>query len=232
MEDKVIKYEQFCKYLSEEYINELSGEGKKNEYIYGQRPGEKIIIGILDSGTLNDPKGKYRSLPVAKVQFFINNNEKGKLHINLKGNLFYNVVPSFAEQEKIMQEELNKTKFVSKENGEEIEEEPFSEFSMNKIIAKFKRKKIDEHLKDIVIDVEELVKNRKVDFSEEINNRMKNIDFSDAVFFKSREIPERYLSDEETFNKYISTTPQIVRNVKLTKEYRGLGIWRNSRMSK
>lgn len=34
--DKLNKYQEFCNYLKEEYINKLSGESKDDEYIIGE----------------------------------------------------------------------------------------------------------------------------------------------------------------------------------------------------
>lgn len=52
--DKLNKYQEFCNYLKEEYINKLSGESKDDEYIIGERPSDRIVIGLLDSGDLEE----------------------------------------------------------------------------------------------------------------------------------------------------------------------------------
>ena len=90
--DKVDKYQVFCNYLKDEYINRLSGESEEDEYIIGERPSDRIIIGLLDSGDLEDSSKRFESMHLLKVNFFLNKKAKGFLHLNIKGNLFYNVL--------------------------------------------------------------------------------------------------------------------------------------------
>ena len=54
MNNEKEKYQQFCLDLTEKYLKELSGEGENSEYIINNRPSEKILIGILDSGIQNN----------------------------------------------------------------------------------------------------------------------------------------------------------------------------------
>ena len=97
MNEKKI-YQEFCLDLTKKYLDELSGNGEKDDYIYEIRPTEKIAIGILDSGINNDEATRYTSMPMIKVQFYVDSYEAGELSLNLKGNLYYNVLPAYQEQ--------------------------------------------------------------------------------------------------------------------------------------
>ena len=97
MNEKKI-YQEFCWDLTKKYLDELSGNGEKDDYIYEIRPTEKIAIGILDSGINNDEATRYTSMPMIKVQFYVDSHETGELSLNLKGNLYYNVLPTYQEQ--------------------------------------------------------------------------------------------------------------------------------------
>ena len=125
--DKLNKYQEFCNYLKEEYINKLSGESKDDEYIIGERPSDRIVIGLLDSGDLEDESKRFESMHLLKVNFFLNQSAKGVLHINIKGNLFYNVLPNYNDQ-------INNIRI---ENNNDEKEEKIA-----KIVNKFKRIKI------------------------------------------------------------------------------------------
>ena len=129
--NKSEKYQEFCNYIKNEYINKLSGESEEDEYIIGELPSDKIIIGLLDSGDFNDINKQYESMHLVKVNFFINKKAKGLLHVNVKGNLFYNVLPEYKDQ-KINQ---------SSENSDKDDEQ-----KTIKITNKFKRIKIDDNL--------------------------------------------------------------------------------------
>ena len=185
--DELNKYQKFCNYLKEEYINKLSGESKDDEYIIGERPSDRIVIGLLDSGDLKDESKRFESMHLLKVNFLLNENASGVLHINIKGNLFYNVLPDYKDQN------IN----IKIENNDGKDQD------CAKIINKFKRIKIDEELKNIHVKVEELIKNKKVDLSEEVNSRINNIKMSDSIYYKNRTIPIEKLSNEKTFYDFI-----------------------------
>ena len=76
MNKKQKQYQKFCGLLKDEYLGKLRGEGKENEYIYNQRPTEKLMIGILDSGIQNEESRRYTSMPMVKVQLFLNKEAK------------------------------------------------------------------------------------------------------------------------------------------------------------
>ena len=133
--DKVDKYQVFCNYLKDEYINRLSGESEEDEYIIGERPSDRIIIGLLDSGDLDDSSKRYESMHLLKVNFFLNKKAKGFLHLNIKGNLFYNVLPDYKDQ-------------ISDKKPEDTNED--KQERVTKIVNRFKRIKIDNELKQIV----------------------------------------------------------------------------------
>ena len=158
--EKLDKYQQFCNYLKDEYINKLSGESENDEYIIGERPSDRIIIGLLDSGDLGDSSKRFESMHLLKVNFFLNKKAKGLLHLNIKGNLFYNVLPNYKDQ-------------VSDKKTEDTNED--KKERATKIVNKFKRIKIDNELKDIVINVQELIQNRGINVSQEVNARIKKI---------------------------------------------------------
>lgn len=64
--DKLNKYQEFCNYLKEEYINKLSGESKDDEYIIGERPSDRIVIGLLVLGDLEDEPKRFESMHLLK----------------------------------------------------------------------------------------------------------------------------------------------------------------------
>lgn len=200
MMNKKEKYQEFCFDLTKKYLDELSGEGKNNEYILNNRPSEKVLIGILDSGIQNSEDTRYTSMPMMKVQFFVNSESKGNFEINISGNLYYNVLPTYDEQMtyvNAMENEIKKRK-INEEDEEKI-------FENDKLVSKFKRVSVNEALKNIEIDIQELIKNGEVDFSDEINKKLYcNLDFSDAVFYNDKTISSKEaLESEEKYNKYI-----------------------------
>ncbi len=186
--NKSEKYQEFCNYIKNEYINKLSGESEEDEYIIGELPSDKIIIGLLDSGDFNDINKQYESMHLVKVNFFINKKAKGLLHVNVKGNLFYNVLPEYKDQ-KINQ---------SSENSDKDDEQ-----KTIKITNKFKRIKIDDNLKDFIVNVEELIKNKHIDLSKEINSRISNLNLEDSIYYRSSSIPKERLCDEKTFLEFL-----------------------------
>lgn len=186
--EKLDKYQQFCNYLKDEYINKLSGESENDEYIIGERPSDRIIIGLLDSGDLGDSSKRFESMHLLKVNFFLNKKAKGLLHLNIKGNLFYNVLPNYKDQ-------------VSDKKTEDTNED--KKERVTKIVNKFKRIKIDNELKDIVINVQELIQNRKVNVSQEVNTRINSINMDDSIYYKSSSIPIEKISDEVTFYDFL-----------------------------
>ena len=186
--DKLNKYQEFCNYLKEEYINKLSGESKDDEYIIGERPSDRIVIGLLDSGDLGDESKRFESMHLLKVNFFLNKSAKGVLHINIKGNLFYNVLPNYNDQ-------INNIRI---ENNNDEKEEKIA-----KIVNKFKRIKIDNELKDIQVNVEKLIEEKRVDLSKEVNSRINKIRMDDSIYYKNRAIPVEKLSNENIFYDFI-----------------------------
>ena len=203
MNDKKTKetYQQFCIDLTKKYLDELSGNGENDEYIYELRPTEKIAIGILDSGIKNDESTRYTSMPMIKVQFYVNSEESGSFDLNLKGNLYYNVLPTYKEQI----EYTNKiNELIKKQDLTEIDEEERKVFSQNEFLPKFKRIRIDSIIKDIKINKKELFSKKKIDFSSQINDKLySSIDLSDAVFYNERNILKEALETEENYNKYV-----------------------------
>ena len=186
--DKLNKYQEFCNYLKEEYINKLSGESKDDEYIIGERPSDRIVIGLLDSGDLEDESKRFESMHLLKVNFFLNKSAKGVLHINIKGNLFYNVLPNYNDQ-------INNIRI---ENNNDEKEEKIA-----KIVNKFKRIKIDNELKDVQVNVEKLIEEKRVDLSKEVNSRINKIRMDDSIYYKNRAIPVEKLSNENIFYDFI-----------------------------
>ncbi len=186
--DKLDKYQEFCNYLKDEYINKLSGESEEDKYIIGERPSDRIIIGLLDSGDLDDSSKRFESMHLLKVNFFLNKNAKGLLHLNIKGNLFYNILPNYKDQ--IFDKKTEDTN----ENKQE---------RTTKIVNKFKRIKIDSELNDIVVNVEELIQNKKINVSEEVNSRIDKINMEDSIYYKNCSIPIEKISDEATFYDFL-----------------------------
>ena len=185
MNEKKI-YQEFCCDLTKKYLDELSGNGEKDDYIYEIRPTEKIAIGILDSGINNDKATRYTSMPMIKVQFYVDSHEAGELSINLKGNLYYNVLPSYQEQ---LEYAIKCEDIIKKQDLTGLDKEEQKVFYQNEFLPKFKRVKIDSIIKDIIINKKELMDNKKIDFSSEINDKLfSSIDLSDAVFYNERNI--------------------------------------------
>ena len=200
MNEKKI-YQEFCLDLTKKYLDELSGNGEKDDYIYEIRPTEKIAIGILDSGINNDEATRYTSMPMIKVQFYVDSYEAGELSLNLKGNLYYNVLPTYQEQ---LEYAKKCEDIIKKQDLTGLDEEEQKVFYQNEFLPKFKRVKIDSIIKDIIINKKELMNNGKVDFSSQINNKLfSSIDLSDAVFYNERNIINDALESEEKYNKYI-----------------------------
>ena len=202
MNEKKI-YQEFCWDLTKKYLDELSGNGEKDDYIYEIRPTEKIAIGILDSGINNDEATRYTSMPMIKVQFYVDSHEAGELSLILKGNLYYNVLPTYQEQ---LAYAKKCEDIIKKQDLTGLEEEEQKVFYQNEFLPKFKRVKIDSIIKDIIINKKELMNNGKVDFSSQINDKLfSSIDLSDAVFYNERNIIKDALESEEKYNKYLRT---------------------------
>lgn len=198
-------YQEFCKDLTKKYLDELSGEGENSDFIIGQRPTEKIAIGILDSGIQNDESARYTSMPMIKVQFYVDSSNIGSLCLNIKGNLYYNILPTYLEEKEYIEkkEKLRKDQSLT-DIDEEEEEENFSK--TEEFVSKFKKIKVDNILKNIIINKSDLLNERKIDFSDEINKKLyESIDLSDGIFFNNnRDILKTSLESEETYNEYIS----------------------------
>lgn len=206
MNNEKEKYQQFCLDLTERYLRELSGEGENSEYIINSRPSEKILIGILDSGIQNDDSTRYTSMPMVKVQFFVNSDDKGELKINISGNLYYNVLPTYEEEIKFIndaKDEIEKRKNLSDESEQNNDEG--INFNRIEIVSKYKKVPIAEIWKDIIISKKELIENGEIDFSDELNNRLyDNIDFTDSVYFDEKEINKEAIKSKESFENYIN----------------------------
>lgn len=194
-------YQKFCLDLVDKYLDELSGNGENDDYIIGKRPTEKIAIGILDSGYDDSEVARYLQMRMIKVQFYVNSNEEGIMNLNLKGNFYYNVVPTY-EEEKKYADELDEE--IKKQDLTSVEEEEHEVFSKHDIVPKYKRIRIDDIIKNISISKKELLTKKQIDFSDEINNRLyDSVDFSDAVFFNTREISKDALESKEKYDEYI-----------------------------
>ena len=206
MNNEKEKYQQFCLDLTERYLRELSGEGENSEYIINSRPSEKILIGILDSGIQNDDSTRYTSMPMVKVQFFVNSDDKGELKINISGNLYYNVLPTYEEEIKFIndaKDEIEKRKNLSDESEQNNDEG--INFNRIEIVSKYKKVPVAEIWKDIIISKKELIENGEIDFSDELNNRLyDNIDFTDSVYFDEKEINKEAIKSKESFENYIN----------------------------
>lgn len=206
MNNEKEKYQQFCLDLTERYLRELSGEGENSEYIINSRPSEKILIGILDSGIQNDDSTRYTSMPMVKVQFFVNSDNQGEIKINISGNLYYNVLPTYEEEIKFIndtKDEIEKRKKLSDELEENNDEE--INFNRIEIVSKYKKVPVAEIWKNIIVSKKELLENGEIDFSDELNSRLyNNIDFSDSVYFDDKEINEEAIKSKESFETYIN----------------------------
>ena len=199
------KYQNFCMDLTDKYLKELSGEGEKSEYIYENRPSEKILIGILDSGIQNDESTRYTSMPMVKVQFYVDSNLDGNFKIDITGNLYYNVLPTYEEELnyiKKFKEEINKRK-----NPDEPEdEENVKKYNRTLIVSKFKKVSVANIWKNIIISKKELLEKGEIDFSSELNNRLyKSVDFSDSVYFNEKEISEDIIKTKEDYDRFIAS---------------------------
>ena len=202
MNKKQKQYQKFCGLLKDEYLGKLRGEGKENEYIYNQRPTEKLMIGILDSGIQNEESRRYTSMPMVKVQFFLNKEAKGLLKLSVTGNLFYNVIPTYDDEIRIRKEELDN--IFRSDQQSDLDKEERETFDREKIYAKYKRIKLDEYLKDIEIQISSLYDGQTIDLTDEINNRISKMKLEEPVFYSSREINEKdVLLNEENYKKYI-----------------------------
>lgn len=206
MDKEKQKYQNFCRDLTERYLKELSGEGENSEYIYNMRPTEKIVIGILDSNIQNDESTRYTSIPIVKVQFFIDNDTTGNYKIDFSGNLYYNVLPTYEEEKEYFEKqkrEKEQRKFDESELQEEIDNN--DKFEKTEFILKYKKISVNDVWKNIVISKKELLEKGKIDISERLNNAIQNLDFSDSVFYDTRDIQATILESKETFEKYIKT---------------------------
>ncbi len=206
MDKEKQKYQDFCKDLTEKYLKELSGEGENSDYIYNMRPTEKIVIGILDSNIKNDEATRYTSIPIVKVQFFINNDITGDFKIDFSGNLYYNVLPTYEEQKEYFEKqeiEREKRKFDDLEPQEEVENS--DNYENTQFILKYKKVSINNIWNNIVISKKDLLENGKIDISDRLNSAIQNLDFGDSVFYDTRDIQKSILSSKEKFEKYIKT---------------------------
>ena len=197
-------YQEFCLDLVDEYLSELSGNGKNDDYIIGQRPTEKIAIGILDSGfnenDIEDSK-RFTQMRMIKVQFYINSLPNGSLKLKLKGNLFYNVIPTYEEAKSFVDKQNDE---IRKQDLTGISAEENELFLSYDIVSKFKRIQIDEIVNNIIVSKDNLLKTNEVDFSDELNKKLYDgIDLSDAVFFNSKKISRDSLISKEKYEQYI-----------------------------
>lgn len=195
------KYQRFCMDLTEKYLKELSGEGENSQYIFNSRPSEKILIGILDSGIQNSEETRYTSMPMAKVQFYVDSNPQGEFNIDISGNLYYNVLPTYEEEMKYVKK-LKDEKEKRKKTEDTVDEDKYNKIE---IVSKFKKVSVKDAWKDIVISKKELLEKREIDFSKQLNDKLyEKIDFSDSVFFSEKVISEDVIKDQGTYEKFLS----------------------------
>ena len=181
------KYQEFCKDLTDRYLKELSGEGENSNYIYNMRPTEKIVIGILDSNIQNDESTRYTSIPIVKVQFFMDNNTTGDYKIDFSGNLYYNVLPTYEEQKDYFEKQKKEKKqrmFDDLEQQEEIES--IDNYDKTQFILKYKKISVNNIWKNIIISKKDLLEKGKINISKRLNDALYSLDFSDSVFFYTR----------------------------------------------
>ena len=163
------KYQEFCKDLTDRYLKELSGEGENSNYIYNMRPTEKIVIGILDSNIQNDESTRYTSIPIVKVQFFMDNNTTGDYKIDFSGNLYYNVLPTYEEQKDYFEKQKKEKKqrmFDDLEQQEEIES--IDNYDKTQFILKYKKISVNNIWKNIIISKKDLLEKGKINISKRI----------------------------------------------------------------
>ncbi len=192
-------YQQFCADLTEKYLKELKGEGENSEYIFESRPSEKVLIGVLDSGIKNDEFMRYTSMPMVKVHFFIDSSDIGKLKIDISGNLYYNVLPTYEEEKEYID------KLQDKQLNSEFEDNNDTRFKIVSLVSKYKKVSMAEVWKNIVISKKDLLENGEIDFSDELNKGLKNINFEDSVYFNKKQIIKEITETKEKFDEYIKT---------------------------
>ena len=206
MDKEKQKYQDFCKDLTNRYLKELSGEGENSDYIYNIRPTEKIVIGILDSNIQNDESTRYTSIPIVKVQFFVDNNINGDYKIDFSGNLYYNVLPTYEEQKEYFEKqklEREQRKFDDIDSQEEIDNS--ENFEKTQFILKYKKISINNIWNNIVISKKDLLEKGTINISNRLNDALQSLDYSDSVFFDTRDIQTGILESKEKYEKYIKT---------------------------
>lgn len=199
------KYQKFCGKLKDIYLDMLRGEDPYSEYILNMRPSEKIMIGILDSDIQNDESVRYTSMPLTKVQFFVDKNTNGKIKISIKGNLFYIVLPSYEEEILCKNERIHKLTMAEQS---EVDKEERQAFDKEEIYQKYKRIRVDDYLKDITVELKDLQSGKKIDISDIINSKIRELPLDDAIGInpsQSREMNEKgVLDSKEKYDDYIS----------------------------
>ncbi|MBR1883813.1 MAG: hypothetical protein IJ809_02545 [Clostridia bacterium] len=210
MKNKKEKYQQFCIDLTEKYLKELSGEGKNSEYIFNSSPSEKILVGILDSGISNEESSRYTSMPMIKVQFFTNLDKVGDLKVDISGNFYYNVVPTFEEELNFVNEEkekINKRKYVDEDVKEsDTDKKDANSIDIVQFVSKYKKISVKSIWSGLLFSKKELIENEIIDFSDELNRRLYDgFSFDDSVYYNDKEIVIDAISSKEKYEHYIST---------------------------
>ena len=206
MDKEKQKYQDFCKDLTEIYLKELSGEGENSDYIYYMRPTEKIVIGILDSNIQNSESTRYTSIPIVKVQFFINNETTGDYKIDFSGNLYYNVLPTYEEQKEFFEKqkhEKEQRRFDDIAPHEEVDNS--EKYEETQFVLKYKKISINSIWNNIIISKKELLEKGIVDVSNKLNDALDSLDYSDSVFYDNRDIQTGILESNEKYEKYVRT---------------------------
>ncbi len=211
------KYQKFCQKLEHEYIEYLSGEGVRNEIIYDELPSERLVIGVLDAGADLENEDMFaRSIPIAKVQFYSDLTPKGKISIQISGNLFYNALPTYDEEMVFIEERRRKSKRLTdeqedaKEDGKEDKEDHLGEkedeiFEKPRFRRKYQRVRLADILPKIEIDKKILLDKKEVDLSKEINEALANDkNYPNAVFYATdRSITLKSIDSEAQYNDYV-----------------------------
>ena len=211
------KYQQFCCDLQRRYLEFLSGDGEENEIIYDVLPSDKLVIGVLDSDTdINDSRTFARTMPVAKVQFYSDLSPEGELTFQINGNLFYNVLPTYEEEIDYLNEQKRKKQTETKYS--DLDEEEKDIFNKPRFRRKFQRARLSSILHPIKINKSDLLKNTRIDLSDEINSKLaEEQNYPGAIFYASdRSIALKAVESKEQYDDYIEkhsfkTGSQIIK---------------------
>lgn len=203
------KYQKFCCDLQKAYIDYLSGEGDSNQIIFDSLPSEKLVIGVLDSNVdMSDNRTFARTMPIAKIQFFSDLNPEGELSFKISGNLFYNVLPTYAEEQEFIaherQKQQSKQKQVSSKADDLDEKENNTFFSLH-FRRKFQRVRLSDILPTVKVKKSDLLAQTEIDLSEQFNTALRDPNnFPNAIFYATdRSITLKALDSETQYNDYI-----------------------------